>query len=98
VSEIEFWLPFTILDETAKSFPKFNATGRSLLIKFNYLGEEQEPIAYFRECITSLTDYLFGEVPGRNLVDLKMRNTDNVQDKVIGISLRHCDKLKPNVV
>jgi hypothetical protein len=28
-------LPFKILDETSKSFPKFNATGCSLLIKFN---------------------------------------------------------------
>ena len=28
-------LPFNILDETSKSFPKFNANGRSLLIKFN---------------------------------------------------------------
>jgi hypothetical protein len=28
-------LPFEILDETSKSYPKFNSTGRSLLIKFN---------------------------------------------------------------
>jgi len=28
-------LTFRISDETSKSFPKFNATGRSLLIKFN---------------------------------------------------------------
>ena len=27
-------LPFTILNETTKFFPKFNATRRSLLIKF----------------------------------------------------------------
>jgi len=49
-------LPFKILDETSKAFPKFNATGRSLLIKFNYPGEEQEPTAYLKECITAITD------------------------------------------
>ena len=34
-SETAKQLPFRILDETFKSFPKFNTTGRSLLIKFN---------------------------------------------------------------
>jgi hypothetical protein len=33
-------LPFFILDETSKSFPKFNATRRSMLIKFRAPGEE----------------------------------------------------------
>jgi hypothetical protein len=48
-------LLFTILVETSKSFTKLNVTGRSLLIKFNSPGEEQEPTAHLRECITSLT-------------------------------------------
>jgi len=34
VSEISEQLPFFILDESFKSFPKFSATGRSMLIKF----------------------------------------------------------------
>ena len=34
VSAINGQLPFLILDETSKSFPKLNETGRSLLIKF----------------------------------------------------------------
>jgi len=42
-------LPFMILDETSKSFPKFNATGRILLIKFNSLVEEQNPSTYLKE-------------------------------------------------
>ena len=91
-------LPFRILDETTKSFPKFNATGRSLLIKFKAPGEEQEPTAYLQECINSLPNYLVREVSGRDLVGLRIRNTENVQDKVIGISLRRCDQLKPDVV
>jgi len=33
-SEISEKLPIFILDENSKSFPIFNATGRSLLIKF----------------------------------------------------------------
>ena len=91
-------LPFKILDETSKSFPKFNATGRSLLIKFNSSGEEQEPTLYLKECITAITDYLVDKVPDRDLVGLRIRNTENVQDKVVGISLRRRDQLKPDVV
>jgi len=49
VSEIQ--LPFKILDETSKSFPKFKATGRSFLIKFNSPGEEQEPTSYLKEAL-----------------------------------------------
>jgi hypothetical protein len=91
-------LPFMILDETTKSFPKFNATGRSLLIKFNSRGEEQEPTSYLRECITGLTNYLVDRVPDRDMVGLTIRNTENVKDKVVGISLRRRDQLKPDVV
>ena len=91
-------VPFKILDETSKSFPKFNATGRSLHIKFNSPCEEQEPTAYLKECIAAITDYLVDEVPDRDLVGLRNRNTENVQDKVVGISLRRRDQLKPDVV
>jgi len=81
-------IPFRILDE--KSFPKFNTTGRSLLIKF-LLGEEQDPTTYLEECITVLTNYVVDKVPDRDLVGLRIRNTENVQDKVVGISLRRRD-------
>jgi len=47
-------LPFRILDETSKSFPKFNATGRSLLIKFNSLGEEHTPLLISRNALLHL--------------------------------------------
>ena len=46
-------LPFMILDETSKTFLKFNATGSNLLIKFRTQGEEQNPTTYLRECITA---------------------------------------------
>ena len=91
-------LPLRIVDETSKSFPKFNATGRSLLIKFNALGEEQDPATYLKECITALTNYLVDKVPDRDLVGLRIRNTENVQHKVVGISLRRRDQFKSVVV
>ena len=97
-SETTKQLPFRILDETFKSFPKFNTTGRSLLIKFNLPGEEQDPTTYLKECITALTNYLVDKVPDRDLVGLRIRNTENVQDKVVGISLRRRDQLKADVV
>jgi hypothetical protein len=97
-SEANIQLPFRILDETSKQFPKFNTTGRSLLIKFNNPGEEQEPMTYLKESITALTDYLVREVPDRDMVGLSIRNTENLQDKAIGISLRRRDQLKPDVV
>jgi hypothetical protein len=90
-------LPFKILDETSKSFPKFKATGHSMIIKFSTPDEEQDPVEYLKECITALTDYLVGEMPGRDLVGLRIRNTENVIDKV-GISIRRRDQLKPDVV
>lgn len=37
-------------------------------------------------------------MPGRDLVGLRIRNTENVQDKAVGISLRPCDPFKPDVV
>ena len=38
------------------------------------------------------------DVPGRYLVGLRIRNTENVQDKVVGISLRRRYQLKLDVV
>jgi len=87
-SETAEELPFRILDETFKSFPKFNTTGLSLLIKFNSLSEEQDPTTYLKECISAFTHYLVDKVSSRDLVGLRIRNTENVQDKIVGISLR----------
>ena len=71
-------LPFLILDETSKAFPKLNATQRSLLIKFSTPGEERNPTSYLRECITAFTDYLVNDVPDRDLVGLRICNPENV--------------------
>jgi hypothetical protein len=69
-----------------------------LLVKFNYPGEKQDPTTYLKECITALTNYLVDKVQDRDFVGLSFRNTENVQDKVIGISLRRRDQLKADVV
>jgi hypothetical protein len=69
-----------------------------MLIKFNSPGEEQEPKTYLKECNTALAYYLVDKVLDRDLVGLRNRNTDNVQDKVVGISLRRCDQFQPDVV
>jgi len=98
VSEATEQLPFMVLDKTCKPFSKFDATGRSLLIKFKSPGEEQKATVYLKECITAETNYLVDKVSSRDLVGLRIRNTKNVQDKVVGISLRRCDQLKPDVV
>jgi hypothetical protein len=97
-SETAEQLPFRILDETFKTFPKFNTAERSLLIKFNSTGEEQDPATYLKECITTLTNYLVDKVPDRDLVGLRIRNTENLQNKVVGVSLRRRDQLKADVV
>jgi len=91
-------LPFMILDETSKSFPKCNATGRSLLIKFNSPVEEQNPGTYLKECVTVLTDYPVDDLRGRDWVGLRIRNTKNVEHKVVGISLLCRDQLKAELV
>jgi len=38
------------------------------------------------------------DVPGRDLVGLRIRYTENGQDKLVGISLRRLDQLKSDVV
>jgi len=43
VSKTTEQLHFKILNETSKSYRKFNSTGPSFLIKFKSPGEEQEP-------------------------------------------------------
>ena len=87
-----------ILDETSKSFPKFNATGRSLLIKFGPPTQDIEPTVYLKMCISALTNYLVNDVRVRDLVGLRIRNTEKIQDKMVGISFRRHDLLKPDVV
>ena len=86
------------MDETSKTFANFYATGRSLLIKFRTPGEEENPTTHLRECITALTNYLVNVVPGRNLGGLRIRKTENLQNKVVGISLRCRDQFKSHVV
>ena len=86
------------MDETSKSFPKCNTTGRSLLVKFRSPGKEQDASTYLKESITALTSYLVDEVNDRDLIGLRIRNTENVQDKVVGISFRSHDQLKPDLV
>ena len=98
MSETTEQLPFMILDETCKSFSKFNATGLSLLIKFKSPGEEQEFASYLKKCNSALTNYIVDKLPDGNLVGLRIRNTENVQDKVVGISLRRRDQLKTDMV
>jgi hypothetical protein len=51
-----------------------------------------------KESITTPTNYLVDEVPGRDLVGPRICNTENVQDKVVGITLRRRDRFKPDVV
>ena len=63
---------FMIMDETSKHFPKFNATGRTLLIKFRPPGEGQEPIAYLKECVTSLNNFIVDDVRDRDFVGLRI--------------------------
>jgi hypothetical protein len=91
-------LPFIILGETSKSFPKFNATGLSMLIKFRAPGEEQEPLSYLKERITALSNYLVVKVPDSDLVGISIRNSENLQDKLVGISLHRPDQFKPDIV
>ena len=98
VSHMREQLPFMILDGTSKSFPKLNTSGRSSLIKFLPPGEEQNPTTYLKECVTALINYLVDDVHDRDFVGLRIRNTENVQDKVVVISLRRRDQLKPHVV
>ena len=67
-------------------------------MKFNSPIEDKNHGTYMKECITELTDYLVDDVPGRDLVGLRIRDTENVEDEEFGIGLSHRDQLKPDVV
>ena len=54
-----------------------------MLIKYITQDEEQEPTLYLQECITALNNCLEDEVGDRDLVGLRIRNTENVQDKLV---------------
>ena len=82
----------------SKSISKFNATGRILLIKFRPPADHVEPTLYLKDCFTALTNSLVDGVHDRYLVGLRIRNTENVQDTVVGISFRRREQLKPDVV
>jgi hypothetical protein len=69
-----------------------------MLIKVNIPGKDHDPTAYLNVRITALTNYLVDEVPGMDWVVMRIRNTDNVQGKVFGISLPRHDQSKPDVV
>ena len=51
-----------------------------------------------KECFIALTNYLVDDVRDRDLVGLRIQNTEKVQDKLVGFSFRHRDQLKPDVV
>ena len=55
-------------------------------------------MTYLKECITELTNYLVDDVPDRDLVGVRIRNTENLQDKVLGISFRRRDQMKPDLI
>jgi len=60
--------------------------------------QEQNPGTYVKECITALTNYLVDDVPARVLVSLRIRKTENLKIKEVGISLRRREQLKTDVV
>lgn len=62
------------------------------------MDEEQDHGTYLKECIRAVTNYVVVDVSGRDLLGSRIHNTENVEDKVVGISLSLRDKLKLDVV
>jgi len=86
------------LDEVSEYLPKFNTTSSSLQVSFNSPVVEQNSGTDLNEYITALTDYQVVDVPGIDLLGLRIRNTEKVQDKLFCISLRRREQLKTDVV
>lgn len=49
---------------------------------------------HLKECISALINYFVEDVRDRDLVCLRIRNTEDIQDKEVGISMRRRDQLK----
>jgi len=66
--------------ETTKYFPKFNANRRSLLTNLRPQVKIKKPTDYLKERVTGLTNSLVANMRDRDLVGLRIRNTENVHD------------------
>jgi hypothetical protein len=81
-----------------------NAVKKTSVYKFTNLNTPQNNSASwdlqmgFNSAFKGLTNYLVDEVADGDFVGLRIRNTENVRDKVFGISFRRRDQLKPGVV
>ena len=45
-----------------------------------------------------INELLGGYIPDSDLVGVRIRNTENLQDKVLGISFRRRDQMKPDLI
>ena len=45
-----------------------------------------------------MNNYFVDDLRDRNLVGLRIRNTENVQDNMVGLRFRHREQLTPDVV
>jgi len=68
-----------------------------LLIECRPSTENVEPIFYLKG-VHYCVDYVVNDVRDGDLMGLRIRHTENVQDKVVGISFRRSCQLKPDEV
>jgi hypothetical protein len=90
--QLRFWMRLLNL------FQNLIRPGVDCLSSFILRVKSKTPANYLKKCITTLTKYLVDKVPDRDFMGLRIRNTQNLQDKVVGISLLRRDQLKADVV
>lgn len=89
---------FTIINSRRRFFKRFNTRGTTYLVKINTDRVENNPIEYLQQAIEDVLDELLKDTDPGDMVGLTIRNTDNLQDKPVGISMRRSDQISADVV
>jgi hypothetical protein len=87
-----------ILNETRKYYARFQTHGRHIVLKIHPSSEDENPIAYFRECMEEILKISLLNVEANDMVGMLKKNTVNSVDKPIGISFRRRDQISVDVI
>ena len=88
---------FTIVDEIARQYRRFNTTGTQLTARLLPPSDESDPISDFLDSVNDLCNHALRDCNDFDKVDISIRNETDIKDKAIGISFRRKGQLSADV-
>jgi hypothetical protein len=89
---------FRILGETSKEYKRFNAWGKVISIKIKPVEEDEDPVTHLKRALESVIEYVKRDVDPTDMLGINIRNTENIMDKDMGISMRPCSEMNIDVL